>query len=183
MATSLRAQFSNALIFRGILGVLFGILTFIMPLATIGALVILFGAFSLVDGIVALVGATRAHSQGVRPWPYIIEGVLGIGAGIVTLLWPGITAFALLMVIAAWSIVGGVFRLIAAVRLRRVVSHEWLLVLSGIAGVAFGVIVILYPVAGALGVVTVLGAYAFVVGIFLIGLGLRLRRGPVPVPA
>jgi uncharacterized membrane protein HdeD (DUF308 family) len=183
MATSPRGQFSGALILRGIFGVLFGILTFIMPLATIAALVIVFGAFALVDGVIALVGATRAHSHGVSVWPYVVEGVLGIGAGIITLLWPGITAFALLIVIAAWSITTGAFRIIAAIRLRQLVSHEWLLVLSGIAGIAFGVIAILYPVAGALGVVTVLGAYAFVVGIFLIGLGLRLRRGPVPLPA
>jgi len=170
------SRFSTALIVRGVLAVAFGVLTFAMPLATVAAFVLLFGAFALIDGCIAIAAATRARGQGMSPWPYAVEGIFGIAAGVVTFITPTMTAVVLLLLIAAWSVVAGVFRLVAAVRLRHILRNDWLLALSGAVAIAFGILVFLHPAAGALGIVTVLGAYAIVFGALLIGLGFRLRR-------
>jgi uncharacterized membrane protein HdeD (DUF308 family) len=183
MASSLGMQFPWVLIVRGILAALFGVVAFVMPFTTLAALVLVFGAFALVDGVFALAAATRAHGLGLSPWPYVIEGVFGVAAGLATFIVPAMTALVLLLLIAAWAIVAGVFRLIAAVRLRRVIRHDWLLVLSGLVAIAFGVLTVLRPAAAALGIVLVLGAYSIVFGALFIGLGLRLRREAALVPA
>jgi uncharacterized membrane protein HdeD (DUF308 family) len=177
------SRFSTALIVRGVLAVGFGVLTFVMPLATIAAFVLLFGAFALIDGSLAIAAATRARGQGMSPWPYVVEGVFGIGAGLATFITPTMTAVVLLLLIAAWSVVAGVFRLVAAVRLRHVLRNDWLLALSGAVAILFGILVYLHPAAGALGIVTVLGAYAIVFGVLLIVLGVRLRRALLAVAA
>jgi uncharacterized membrane protein HdeD (DUF308 family) len=104
-----------------------------------------------------------------------MQGIVGIGAGVVTLLWPGITALALLFVIAAWALVGGALQLAAAIRLRKVISGEWLLALSGVLSIALGVLLVLFPGPGALALVIWIGAYAFVFGILLLVLGFKLR--------
>jgi uncharacterized membrane protein HdeD (DUF308 family) len=105
----------------------------------------------------------------------IIEGIVGIAAGILTVIWPGITALALLFVIAAWALVTGGLEIAAAIRLRKVITHEWLLVLAGIASIALGIILALFPGPGALALVIWIGAYALVSGAMMIGLAFRLR--------
>jgi uncharacterized membrane protein HdeD (DUF308 family) len=105
----------------------------------------------------------------------LLQGLVGVAAGVVTLLWPGITALALLYVIAAWALITGALAVAAAIRLRKAITGEWLLALSGIASIGLGVVLILFPGAGALAVVLWIGAYAFVSGALLIALGLRLR--------
>jgi uncharacterized membrane protein HdeD (DUF308 family) len=160
---------------RGILGILFGVVTFFAPGISLTALVLLFGAFAFVDGILAIIGAIRRHGTGERWWLLLLQGIAGVAAGILTPLMPGLTALVLLYVIAAWALVTGAFELAAAIRLRKVINDEWLLALSGIASIALGMLLVFFPAAGALALVLWIGAYAFVSGILLIALAFRLR--------
>jgi uncharacterized membrane protein HdeD (DUF308 family) len=171
---------------RGIAAILFGILTIISPRSSLVALVLVFGVFALVDGIFTL----AATAFGPRPerWGWLIfHGLAGIGAGIVTLVWPGISALALLIVIAAWAVVIGVAQVAAAVRLRKQIQGEWLLGLTGVLSIVFGILLFLFPGPGALAVVLWIGAWAMVVGAFTLALAFRLRswgRHPArPMPA
>jgi uncharacterized membrane protein HdeD (DUF308 family) len=119
--------------------VIFGLLALIWPQITLLALVLVFGVYAIVDGVAALVAAARGRqlAGGSRGW-LVLEGLLGIAAGIVALLWPGITALALLWVIAAWAVPTGVLEIVAAVRLRRVLDNEWLVVVAGILSIWAG---------------------------------------------
>jgi uncharacterized membrane protein HdeD (DUF308 family) len=172
-------------VLRGVAAVLFGVLAFLWPGITLAVLVIVWGAYALADGVLALIAAYRVRDQGKPFWSLVVVGLLGIAAGIVTFIWPGMTALVLLMFIAAWAFVMGIFQIIAAIRLRKEIQNEWLLGLSGVLSVLFGIIMFVQPGAGALAVIWVIGAYAIVFGILLIWLGLRLKkrseqRGPAP---
>jgi uncharacterized membrane protein HdeD (DUF308 family) len=164
-----------AIALRGLFAVLFGIAAFVWPGLTLAVLVILWGAYALVDGIFTLVAAFRAAQMKMTWWPLVVEGILGIAAGVVAFAWPAITALALLYLIAAWAILTGLVEIVAAVRLRHVISGEWLMGLAGLLSIIVGVILIAAPGAGALAVVWTIGAYAVVFGIVLIALGFRLR--------
>jgi uncharacterized membrane protein HdeD (DUF308 family) len=164
-----------AIALRGLFAVLFGVAAFIWPGLTLTVLVILWGAYALVDGVFALVAAFRAAQMKMTWWPLVLNGLLGIAAGVVAFAWPGITALALLYLIAAWAILTGIVEIIAAVRLRHVISGEWLMGLAGLLSILVGVILIVAPGAGALAVVWTIGAYALIFGIVLIALGFRLR--------
>jgi uncharacterized membrane protein HdeD (DUF308 family) len=166
---------SSVLIVRGIVGVVVGIVAFLWPGITIAALVVIFGAYAIVDGITNLVlGFSRTGAHG--RWAHVLQGVVGIAAGVLTFMWPAISALALILFIGAWAIITGVFEIVAAIRLRQVITGEWMLVLSGIVSILFGVLVFAFPVAGAVGISWVLGVYATTAGIILISLGVRLRR-------
>ena len=164
-----------AILLRGVAAVLFGLVTVVAPDISLRALVLLFGAFAFVDGILAIVSAIRRHEGSERWGMLLLEGVSGVAVGVMTVLWPGITAFALLYLIAAWALATGVLEIAAAIRLRKALTDDWLLFLTGIASVALGVLLVLFPGAGALAVVLWIGAYAFVSGALLIALGLRLH--------
>lgn len=161
---------------RGLAGVLFGILAFIWPGITLVALVFLFGAFALVNGILSLILAWNAPKGFPRFGSLILGGILGIAAGIITFFLPGITALGLLIMIAAWAIATGILEIVAAIKLRKVITNEWLWVLAGILSLIFGVLLLLQPAAGALVLVWWIGAYALVFGIVLMILAFRLRR-------
>jgi len=161
---------------RGLGGILFGVITFLAPGVTLAALVIVFGLYAFADGVLAIVSAIRGRRRGNdRWWLLVLQGLAGVAAGIVTLLWPGVTALALVMLVAAWALVTGAFELAAAIRLRKVIRHEWLLVLSGLASIALGVLLMLFPGPGALALVIWIGAYALVSGALLAALAFRLR--------
>jgi len=164
-----------ALVLRGLAAVVFGLLAFIWPNITLTALVFLWGAFALVDGLVAIVAGFKLHGEHKRWWILLLEGLLSVAAGIVAFVLPGITALLLLILIAAWAIVTGAFEIGAAIQLRKYITGEWLLALAGIASVLFGFALLFNPRAGALALVWLIGAYAVVFGILLIALGLRLR--------
>lgn len=163
-----------AVALRGAAGILFGLITFFAPGISLAALVLLFGAYAFVDGIFAIVSAVR-HRTTDRWWLLLLTGLAGVAVGVMTLIWPGITALSLLYLIAAWALVTGVLQIAAAIRLRKVITGEWLLALGGIASIVFGVLLALFPGAGALAVVIWIGAYAFVFGVVLVALGFRLR--------
>ncbi len=163
-----------ALALRGVVAIIFGLVAWVWPDLTIGALILVFAAYALVDGGFALVSAVRRGGRG-RWLPPLIEGIVGIGAGIIAIVWPGLTALALLYVIAAWAIVTGVIEIVAAIELRREIENELLLGLAGLASVVFGVLLILFPGEGALALVWVIAAYAILFGALLIGLALRVR--------
>ena len=164
-----------AVLLRGVAGIVFGILTLLSPAVSLTALVLLFGAYAFVDGLFAIVSAIRAHSTSDRWWLLLVEGVAGVAAGVLTAIWPGITALVLLYLIAAWALVTGGLEIAAAIRLRKVITGEWLLALAGILSVALGVILVLFPAPGALALVMWIGAYALVSGVLLTVLGFRLR--------
>jgi uncharacterized membrane protein HdeD (DUF308 family) len=163
---------------RGIASIVFGVLAYIWPGLTLVVLVAFWGAYALVDGVFALVAGIRMRdSGGGKPmWAMILVGILGIAAGIVTFLWPGVIALALLTFIAAWAIVMGVFQVIAAIRLRKEIENEWWLGLSGVLAVVFGVLLLANPGAGALALIWVIAAFELVFGILLVMLAFRLKR-------
>jgi len=160
---------------RGLVAIVFGLLALLWPGLTLGVLILLFGAFVLFDGVFAIVAAIAGHSMAPRGW-LAVTGVAGIAAGALTFFWPGITGLVLLWLIAAWAIVIGVMQIIAAVQLRKEMTGEWRLILGGILSAAFGVLVLFWPVAGALALALLIGVYALADGILLLGFSFRLWR-------
>ena len=164
-----------ALVVRGVAGILFGIGALVFPPAAIAILVLLFGAYALVDGIFNIVAGVRAPREG-RRWGWLVfSGVIGIATGLITFFWPGFTALALVLLVASWSVATGVAEIVAAIRLRKQIRHEWLWILSGVLSVAFGVLLFLLPAAGAVALAIWIGAYMLVFGVLLLGFGIRLR--------
>lgn len=164
----------SVLVIRGIVAVVLGLIAFFWPGITIAALVVLFGFYAIVDGITNLgIGFSREGREG--RWAHFLQGGAGIAAGVLAFTWPNVTGLALVWLIAAWAIVTGVLAIAAAFRLRRVISGEWLLGLSGVLSILFGLYVFARPLVGAVGIAWALGAYAMAVGITLISLGVRLR--------
>ena len=159
---------------RGVAAILFGILAMVWPGVTLTFLVLLFGAYALADGLLAVVAALT-NNAGERRWWVLLEGLVGIAVAVLTFLWPGATAFSLLYLIAAWAILTGVLEILAAIELRREISNEWFLILSGIASVILGVLLVLFPGAGALSVIWLIAAYAVVFGVLLVVLSLRVK--------
>jgi uncharacterized membrane protein HdeD (DUF308 family) len=148
--------------------------SFLWPGITLAAVVVIFAAYAIVDGITNLVlGFSRAGAQG--RWMHVLQGVAGVAAGVLTFYWPQITALVLVLFIGAWAIITGILELAAAIQLRRVIANEWLLALSGVVSILFGFLVFAFPGAGAVGIAWVLGAYAAIAGVLLIALGVRLR--------
>jgi uncharacterized membrane protein HdeD (DUF308 family) len=172
-----------ALVIRGLVAIVLGLVTLAWPGITIGALVLLFGVYAFVDGIFSLVGAIRAIRSHERWGALVFEGIAGIAAAAITVLWPAITALALVYIIAAWALITGGMEIAAAVRLRQYISGEWLLALGGVASIIFGLVAIILPLVGALAIALIIGVYAIVFGAILIALGMRLRswtRTPHP---
>lgn len=178
-----RTEFGNlisrnwwTLALRGLVAVVFGILAFAWPGMTLLTLVFLFGAYALADGVLALVNAYRAPKGYPRFGRLILHGLFSLAAGILAFVWPGITALALLLLIAAWAIVTGVLEITTAVELRKVIAHEWLMVLGGVLSVLFGLVLLVRPAVGALALIWWIGSFAIVFGIVLMTLAFRVRR-------
>lgn len=160
---------------RGLAAIIFGILALVVPGITLIVLIAFFGAFVLIEGIVAIYLAIRGRENN-RNWGWLLaEGVAGVLIGIITFRWPGVTTFVLLAFIAAWAIITGAMEIFQAIELRRVITNEWLLILSGAVSVIFGVLLLLFPTSGALALVWLIGIYAILFGMLLLVLAWRLR--------
>jgi uncharacterized membrane protein HdeD (DUF308 family) len=164
-----------ALLVRGIAAIVFGILAIAWPGHALVALALLFGAYALVDGVFALVAAFRAAERHAHWLVLVAEGLLGIVAGIIVLASPGIAIFVFAYIAAAWAIITGVLEIVAAVRLRRELAGEILLILAGVVSVLFGILLAAFPGAGVLAIVWIIGIYALIFGVMLIALSFRLR--------
>jgi uncharacterized membrane protein HdeD (DUF308 family) len=160
---------------RGLFAVLFGIFAFIWPGITLAVLVLVWGAYAIADGVMALIAAYSMHEEGKPMGALIVVGILGIAAGIVTFFWPGMTALVLLLFIASWAVLMGIFQIAAAIRFRKHIENEWLLGLSGAVSILFGVLMFLQPGAGWLAVIWLIGSFSIFFGILLIALGFRLK--------
>ena len=160
---------------RGVAGILFGIVAFVWPDATLAALILVFGAYVFVDGIFAVVAGIRMRRQLSLWWLMLLEGVAGIILGLLTFRSPDTTALVLVTFIAAWSIVTGIFEIATALRMRTLIANEWLLILSGAVSIIFGILLIAQPGAGEIALVWLLGAYALLFGILTLMLAFRLR--------
>lgn len=163
-----------SLVLRGVAAVGFALLCFLAPGISLAALVLWFGAYALVDGILAIALAFRKTS-GERWWALLLKGILGLAAGVAALLLPLVTAIALVYLVASWAIMTGVLEIVTAIRLRKFIRGEWLLGLSGLASMLLGISLVLFPGPGALALVLWLGASALVSGLLLIALGTRAR--------
>jgi uncharacterized membrane protein HdeD (DUF308 family) len=161
---------------RGIAGVLFGLAALAWPGITLVVLVLLFGAYAFVDGAFAIGAAFSRRARSDRWWLLLVEGILGIGAGLVAWFMPNITALAMVYLVAAWAITTGAFEIAAAVRLRREIRGEWLLALAGIVSIGMGLVIAFSPAIGALALVWMIGIYALIFGVLFIVLSVRLRR-------
>lgn len=168
---------SWALILRGVAAILFGVLAFTAPGIGLMFLIVLWGFYALVDGALSLMLASRGRLGAARRWGWLVfEGLVSIAAGVMSFAWPRMTTLVLLTVIAAWAVVTGLAEIVVAIRIRRQVHGEWMLALSGVISIALGVLMLVYPGAGALGIVWMIGSYAIVFGGLFIGLGIRLNR-------
>jgi len=170
----LRTQFARlwwVILLRGLFAILFGVLAFAYPGLTLASLVMVYGIFVCADGLVALFGG-----MGNSLWPSLLVGLAGVAAGLLTFFYPGVTALVLLYFIAAWAIVKGVFEIAIALKLRKVIEGEWALILAGVLSVAFGILVFLFPGAGAVSVIWIIGAYALAFGVLLVMVSFKVKK-------
>jgi uncharacterized membrane protein HdeD (DUF308 family) len=163
------------LLLRGLIAILFGILALHHPVLTLSALVLVFGIYALFDGIFSLFHALSGWSHREHRWLLVLEGVIGIWVGFVTLRAPGLTAVALLLFIAIWALATGVLRIVEAIRLRREIRGEFWLALSGFLSVIFAFLVMLEPAAGAIAMIWVIAWFALLIGATLVVLSFKLR--------
>ena len=163
----LMGNFRTMFLFRGIAAILFGVLTFVWPQLTLSVLVLLFGVFAVINGITAVAAALR--NTGEQGWGFLlVEGILGILAGVVALVWPGITALAFLYLLAAWAIIIGILEVVAPLSFPMRGGRALLMVLAGVVSIVFGIIIAAQPASGLLAVVWLIGVYAVVFGVMYI---------------
>ena len=165
------------LLLRGLAAIAFGVIAFFWPGITLVALTYLWGAYALVDGVVAIWAAFSASGGDAGPrWWLGLSGIVSILAGIVAFVYPGLTALVLLVIIAVWAIIIGVLQLYAAMQLRKVINNEWWLILSGLLSIAFGAVLIAWPGTGALAVIWTIAWFAVFFGCMFIGLAFELKK-------
>ena len=171
-----------AVALRGVFGIIFGLLAFLLPGVTMLSLVLVFAAYMLVDGVFAIVSAVRAIRKNERWGLLAFQGLLSIAAGVVAAVWPGITVLSFVILIAAWSLVSGLLMTAAGFRLK--VDHgRWWLILGGLASLCLGILLLIAPLIGAVVLTWWLGAYALVFGTAFLILGFRLRARRLDSPA
>jgi uncharacterized membrane protein HdeD (DUF308 family) len=175
MLTSISRNWWLAVL-RGLLAVIFGVAAFVWPGITFDVLVLLFGAFAFVDGILLFGFGLLAAGEHDQWWPLVLSGILGVAVGVLTFFQPAAVALGLVFVIGIWAVVTGLLEIVAAVCLRKVITTEWLMAFTGVVSIIFGVLVLAQPVSGPLALVYLFGFYAVLVGVLQISFGLRLRR-------
>lgn len=164
-----------AIAIRGACAVVFGLLALFMPGVTLEVLIIIFGAYAIVDGVFAIVAAVRAAERHERWSALVAEGVVGIITGLIAWFAPAVAALGFLYLFAAWALITGIMEITAAIELRRHMPGEWLLILQGVLSIALGVLLAAFPGPGLITLVWWIGIYAIVFGVLLIALAFRLR--------
>ena len=160
-------NFRTMFLFRGFAAVLFGILTLVWPGISLTVLVLLFGVFAVISGITAVAVALRNREE--QGWGLLLfEGILGILAGVVALVWPGITALAFLYLLAAWAIITGIMELVAPLSFPMSFGRGLLMALAGVVSIVFGILIAAQPASGLLAVVWLIGVYAIVFGVMYV---------------
>lgn len=162
-------------VIRGICGIVFGIIAFAYPGLALTTLVLLFGAWVLIDGVFRIVGATAGRASDPDWGFHLIIGILGIVVGVLTFRSPGITALALIIYIAAWALMVGAAEIALAIKLRREMKGEWFLIFMGLASIIFAALLLWNPGPGALALLWLIASYAIVFGVLAIIFGFRLR--------
>jgi uncharacterized membrane protein HdeD (DUF308 family) len=176
---ALLAKYWWVLLVRGIAAIVFGLMAFTWPALTLATLVLFFGAWALVSGVLLLIGAFGGRAQGSDWWFMLLQGGLGVAVGLVTFANPAMTEIGLLLYIAAWSIATGAVEVVTAIRLREEIEGEGWLILNGALSIAFGFILMLFPAAGALALIWLIASFAVIAGTLMVILGFRLRAlGP-----
>ena len=163
-----------AFMLRGLLGILFGIIAFWHPLITMLSLVIVFAAYAITDGVFAIIAAVRAAQASERWWPFVLEGIVDIAAGILAFIWPHITVLVMVIMVAVWALITGALMLAAAFRVHPDMGRWWF-ALGGVASIIFGIALVIAPMVGAFVLTWWIGAYAFVFGIAMFIAAFRLR--------
>ncbi|SCX26955.1 Uncharacterized membrane protein HdeD, DUF308 family [Nitrosomonas eutropha] len=163
------------LLLRGIIAILFGILLWFQPEISLVAMLLLFGTFALMDGILGIWTAVIGRKIHEHWWVLLLWGFIGVGVGVLTFVVPGVTALALLFYIAIWAVATGTLQIVAAIRLRKEMTGEWLLILGGLASLVFGILLMAQPAVGALALLWLIGAYAIIFGILLVSLAFKTR--------
>ena len=163
------------LVLRGVAAIAFGIITFMQPVLSLKVLVLFWGAYALVDGVFAVFAAFKGPNAEGFPWWMLLTGLCGIAAGVFTFMSPLITALALLYLIAIFAIVRGVLEISAAIRLRKQINNEWLLILAGVISILFGAVLMVAPGTGAIAIALWIAAFAVIVGVIEIILGFKLK--------
>lgn len=161
---------------RGAVALIFGVLAFLWPGLTLLWLVAMFAAYALLGGGAAIVGAVKHRQRDRGWWLILLWGVASIVAGIGAIFYPGVTALVLVLLMGANALVTGILDVAVAIRLRKVVQHEWLLILNGAAAIVFGLFVLFFPGAGALALVWLISLYAVVTGVLLLTLAWQVRK-------
>ncbi|WP_370678916.1 HdeD family acid-resistance protein [Comamonas sp. GB3 AK4-5] len=165
------------LLLRGLVAIAFGVLTFAQPGVSLVALMLTFGVFTFVDGILGMYAAIRGRGLGGHWWVLMLWGLVGVIVGVLTVVAPAVTALVMTIYIAAWALVTGVMQIIAALRLRKEIRGEWLLVLGGAMSVLFGGFVLAQPGAGMMAMLWVLALYAVLLGLVMVLLAFKVRKG------
>jgi len=164
------------LVLRGVFALAFGMLALMWPDLTLLLLVSMYVAYTLLVGGVSVVGAVKARHIDPKWWQLLLLGIVSIAAGVVALLFPALTALALVLLMGANALITGALDVAIAIRLRKVLKGHWVLALAGIASMVFGVLVFLFPDAGALALVWLISLYAVVTGVLLLSIGIGIRR-------
>jgi uncharacterized membrane protein HdeD (DUF308 family) len=162
---------------RGVIAILFGVLALRRPDISLTALVWLFAVYALLTAGVSFAGAFRNRGHDEHWWMQLLIGAIALGAGLIAIFEPAVTALTLVLLMGANAIAIGVLDIVVAIRLRKVLRNEWMLLLSGLAAIVFGVLVFLYPGAGALTIVWMIGVYALLTGVLLLSLAWRVKAG------
>ena len=161
---------------RGLAAITFGILSLIWPGISLVTLILLFGAYALVDGVFALAAAIVGRGNAELRWWLVLVGLLGVGIGITTFLLPGLTALTLLYFIAGWVVATGLLQIIGAIELRKTIENEWWLILDGALSVLFGILLFIVPGAGAVALIWLIAFFAIAFGILMVGFAFKVKN-------
>ena len=164
------------LLLRGAAAIIFGVLTWMQPVASAAALVLVFGAYVFVDGLLGIYTAIKSRKESRHWWLVLLWGLTGVIVGVLTAINPAVTALVLTIYIGVWALMTGVLQIVAALRLRKEIDGEWILVLGGLLSVLFGIFVLAQPGAGLMAMLWVLATYAVIFGVLMVILAFKIKK-------